>query len=228
MSEPSTILKVSELTKSFRSGNRSIEVLRGIEMSMRQGESISIRGESGSGKTTLLNIIAGLEYPDKGKIFWRETLLSQLSASSQAKQRAVTIGMVYQAFYLIPELDAFENVMMASRILGLAGRKEKSRACELLERVGLKERLDSSTLKLSGGERQRVAVARALMNKPSLILADEPTGNLDENTGKEIIDLLMEISREEDVSLILVTHNPDYAMQTQRQFLLHFGELQVQ
>ena len=154
-------------------------------------------------------------------------MLSQLSASFQAKQRALKIGMIYQAFYLIPELDALENVIMAARILGRVGPQAKSRACELLERVGLKERLKSSTLKLSGGERQRVAVARALMNAPSLILADEPTGNLDENTGKEIIDLLLEISREENAGLILVTHNRDYAMQTQRQFLLHYGKLNM-
>ena len=227
MNESSPILKISELTKSFHSGNRSINVLRGIDMSMYQGDSVSIRGDSGSGKTTLLNIIAGLERPDKGNIFWDEILLSQLSASFQAKQRALKIGMIYQAFYLIPELDALENVIMAARILGRVGRQAKSRACELLERVGLKERLKSSTLKLSGGERQRVAVARALMNAPSLILADEPTGNLDENTGKEIIDLLLEISREENAGLILVTHNRDYAMQTQRQFLLHYGKLNM-
>ena len=228
MSETQTILKVRKLAKSFRSGSRSIEVLRGVDMNIGLGESISIRGDSGSGKTTLLNLIAGLESPDEGDIFWGETSLCKMSASAQAKQRAFTIGMVYQAFYLIPELDAFENVMIAARILGRVGEKEKLRARDLLERVGLKERLDSSTLKLSGGERQRVAVARALMNKPSLILADEPTGNLDEKTGKDIIDLLLEISREEVASLILVTHNPDYAMQTQRQFLLHFGELRKQ
>ncbi len=225
MNDTQMILKVDTLTKSFRSGSRTIEVLRGIDLSLQKGESVSIRGESGSGKTTLLNLIANLESPDEGAVYWGETSMFKLSASSQARQRAVYLGMVFQAYYLIPELNAVENVLMAARILGPPGRKEKSRALELLERVGLNERLYSDTLKLSGGERQRVAVARALMNRPSLILADEPTGNLDENTGEGIINILLEICREENASLVLVTHNPEYAMRTQRQLLLHLGKL---
>lgn len=225
VSDTPSILHVQDVAKKFVSGTREIEVLKKIDLDMRRGESLSIRGESGSGKTTLLNIISGLESLDKGEIKWGNDAIASLPPSIVTQRRAKWIGMVFQAFYLIPEMNALENVLFASRILGKTGQAERDRARNLLERVGLGERIDSSPLKLSGGERQRVALARALMNRPALILADEPTGNLDERTGERVMDLLLEVCAEEGTSLILVTHNPEFSKRTDRCIFLHDGVL---
>ena len=223
MNDASPVLTARAITKDFRSGGRRISVLRGADLEVSQGESVSIRGESGCGKTTFLNIVAGLENPDTGDIAWGGCEVNALSPAKLADKRSGWIGMVFQAYYLIPELDTFENIVMAARISGSYGEKVKRRAGELLTRVGLGERQHSSTTHLSGGERQRVAVARALMNVPAIVLADEPTGNLDEKTAGGVMDLLLEICREESAGLILVTHNPVFAKRTDRQILLHNG-----
>jgi putative ABC transport system ATP-binding protein/lipoprotein-releasing system ATP-binding protein len=210
------ILTARGLTKSFLSGDRRIGVLRGIDLDVAAGESVSIRGESGSGKSTLLNLLAGLDTPDAGTLAWAE-------APVQADRRARFLGMVFQSFYLIPELDALANVLMASRIVRIPGAAERSRAKELLARVGLAERAQHLPAQLSGGERQRVALARALMNAPKLILADEPTGNLDEHTGDAVIELLLGLCRETRTTLVLVTHNAAHAAKTGRQLFLRDG-----
>lgn len=215
MSNP--ILSASGLVKTFRSGDRRIEVLRGVDLEIAPGESISIRGESGSGKSTLLHLLAGLDVPDAGTLAWEGV------ADTGAKRRAAFLGIVFQSFYLIPELDALQNVLMARRILGAPGAADRARAADLLKRVGLAERMTHLPAQLSGGERQRVAVARALMNSPRLILADEPTGNLDEQTGAAVIELLLGLCRETGTTLVLVTHNAEHAAKCSRRLQLHNG-----
>ena len=178
MSDP--ILSARGLRKSYLSGTERLEVLREVSFEIVAGESISIRGESGSGKSTLLNLLAGLDSPDAGTLAWA-------GEPVHAERRALFLGMVFQSFYLIPEIDALANVLMAARIVKPPGAAERARAQDLLARVGLTARAKHLPAQLSGGERQRVAVARALMNSPKLLLADEPTGNLDEHTGDAVI-----------------------------------------
>jgi predicted ABC-type transport system involved in lysophospholipase L1 biosynthesis ATPase subunit len=212
------VLSGRGLAKSFRSGDRMIEVLRGVDIDVAAGESVSIRGESGSGKSTLLNLLSGLDAPDRGALSWG-------GAPASADRRAQFLGMVFQSFYLIPELDARQNVLMAARMIRIPSSAEKEKAERLLARVGLIERAEHLPTQLSGGERQRVAVARALMNSPSLLLADEPTGNLDEHTGDSVIELLLQLSADTGTALVLVTHNVAHAKKCQRTLFLHDGVL---
>ncbi len=222
---PDPILTADSLRKCYRSGEREIEVLRAAALAVGAGESVGIRGESGSGKTTLLNLLAGLDAADRGEIRWAGTPLAGRSRNALAGLRARFLGMVFQAYYLIPELDAVGNVLMARRILGRIGAAERARAGELLARVGLAERARHLPSQLSGGERQRVAIARALMNAPRVILADEPTGNLDEHTGETVVDALLGACAGQGAALVLVTHNPDHAARCHRRLLLHDGIL---
>ena len=217
MSDP--VLSARGLRKSYRSGDAMLEVLRGVDLDIGAGESDSIRGESGSGKSTLLNLLAGLDSPDSGSVAWGG------SADTGAGRRAAFLGMVFQSFYLVPELDAFANVLLARRILGRPDGPARARARELLSRVGLAERARHLPAHLSGGERQRVALARALMNSPRLILADEPTGNLDEGTGNNVIELLLGLCASANAALVLVTHNAAHAAKTGRSLALHAGRL---
>jgi len=214
------ILEALDLNKTYLSGERRLEVLHGVSLSVSDGESVSIRGESGSGKSTLLHLLAGLDAADAGTVRWSG------STDTGAGRRARFLGMVFQSFYLIPELDALGNVLMAARVAGKVGAAERLRAAELLKRVGLAERAHHLPSQLSGGERQRVAVARALMNSPRLILADEPTGNLDEKTGDAIIDLLLSLCAEQRIALVLVTHNASHASRTARTVFMRDGVLQ--
>lgn len=212
------VLHAENVHKTFASGDRRITVLRGASLSVAPGESVSIRGESGSGKSTLLNLFAGLDAPDTGTILWG-------GRAEMPVSRANYLGIIFQSFYLIPELDALANVLIAARILGRVGPAEKQRATDLLARVGLAERMTHLPTQLSGGERQRVALARALLNNPVLILADEPTGNLDERTGDAVVDLLLDLYTETRSALVLVTHNPAHAAKCARQLTLHEGVL---
>ncbi|MDX2188123.1 MAG: ABC transporter ATP-binding protein [Opitutaceae bacterium] len=215
------LLKASALTKSFPSGNGTISVLENIDFDVYSGDSISIRGESGSGKSTLLNLLAGLEKPDAGTVAWRN------GKPVDASVRGREVGIVFQSFYLIPELTAVENVLMAKRITGKVSANDRARASQLLQEVGLGDRATHAPAKLSGGERQRVAVARALMNQPALIVADEPTGNLDERTGDRVMDTLFALCEASRTALVLVTHNPLHAKRAARQFQLLQGKLHV-
>jgi predicted ABC-type transport system involved in lysophospholipase L1 biosynthesis ATPase subunit len=211
------------LRKTYPSGDRTLAVLQGVDLAVSAGETVSIRGESGSGKSTLLNILAGLDRPDSGELFWGAEAAHRLSLAELTARRGRFLGMVFQSYYLIPELDAFANVLMGARLVGRVGAAERARATALLRRVGLAERGHHLPAQLSGGERQRVAVARALMNRPVVILADEPTGNLDERTGEEVISLLLEVCAEEQAALVLVTHNPAHAKRCARQLSLQAG-----
>jgi len=211
------LLEARGLRKTYPSGERRIEVLRGLDLQVRAGESVSVRGESGSGKSTLLNLFAGLDAPDAGEVLW------QGRATLGAAERGVQLGIVFQSFYLIPEIDARANVLMAARIAGKLDAAARARADELLAKVGLGDRGHHLNSQLSGGERQRVAIARALMNCPRLLLADEPTGNLDERTGDAVIDLLVSLCRDTGTSLVLVTHNAAHAARCDRVLRLHDG-----
>jgi predicted ABC-type transport system involved in lysophospholipase L1 biosynthesis ATPase subunit len=223
---PDVVLQARGLRKNYPSGDRTLEVLRGVDLAVSAGESVSIRGESGSGKSTLLNLLAGLDRPDAGELFWRAEATHGIDLGGLTARRARFLGMVFQAYYLIPEIDALANVLMAARIVGPIGAAERQRAADLLQSVGLEERRHHLPAHLSGGERQRVAVARAMMNRPAVLLADEPTGNLDEQTGDEVIRLLLEICAREQAALVLVTHNPAHAGKTARRLFLHQGRME--
>ncbi len=218
------VLRAAGLRKSYRSGDTTLEVLRGVDLAVAPGESVSIRGESGSGKSTLLNLLAGLDRPDAGELHWGAEAAHALTLAQLTARRARFLGMVFQAYYLIPEIDALANVLMGARMLGTPGKAERARAAALLARVGLADRASHTPAQLSGGERQRVAVARALMNRPQLLLADEPTGNLDERTGDEVIQLLLQVCAEENAALVLVTHNAAHAKKCARHLFLHHGQ----
>ncbi len=219
-----SVLRAESLRKTYPSGDRTLGVLDGVSLAVSAGESFSIRGESGSGKSTLLNLLAGLDRPDAGELFWGNEAAHKLSLGELTARRGRFLGMVFQAYYLIPEIDALANVLMAARLVGSPGGAERERAAALLKRVGLAERSHHLPAQLSGGERQRVAVARALMNRPALLLADEPTGNLDERSGDEVIDLLLQVCTEEKAALVLVTHNAAHAAKAARHLVLHGGK----
>lgn len=212
------ILSAVEIRKAFKSPDGGLtEVLKGASLDVCENESVSICGESGAGKTTFLNIIAGLESPDSGEVLWDGRRIDLLSNSKQAALRARFMGFVFQNCCLIPELNARENVEFAARIASVyERRKSRARAEELLEFTGLGGRMKHLPSQLSGGEKQRVAVARALMNNPSVILADEPTGNLDEKTGESVMEMLLSLCGSGRASLILITHNPDFARRTSK------------
>lgn len=208
------VVEGRDLWMGYPSGTGRISVLEGVNCIVPIGGSLSVTGESGCGKTTLLNLLAGLERPDRGEVLWAGEPIATLGASALARRRGAFVGMVFQSFYLVPEIDALENVLLPARILGGSRRAARERARELLARVGLGDRERHLPAQLSGGERQRVAVARALVNGPRVVLADEPTGNLDEATAEAVMDLLLAVCAEREASLVLVTHNPAYAART--------------
>lgn len=221
----SEVLFASSLTKSFAAPGGKIEILRGVNITVKAGECVSIRGESGAGKTTLLQILGGLEKPDTGELRWNGGTVTGKSNGFLAERRSRLLGYVFQSFHLVPELTALENVTLAARIAGKSAKAAEPEAKALLERVGLGKRLEHLPGKLSGGECQRVAIARALINRPPLVLADEPTGNLDENTGESIMRLLIDMTRERDTALVIVTHSPVFAARADRRLILRHGEL---
>jgi predicted ABC-type transport system involved in lysophospholipase L1 biosynthesis ATPase subunit len=212
------ILEASGVAKAFGSGSARIPVLRAVDLALTAGESLAIRGESGSGKSTLLHLLAGLDAPDAGWIRWG-------AAAPDPSRRSRYLGLVFQSFHLVPELDALGNVLLAARMLGAPDAATRQRAEVLLGQVGLGGRTRHLPAQLSGGERQRVAVARALMNRPRLLLADEPTGNLDEHTGEAVIDLLVGLCAATGTGLVLVTHNAAHAARCRGIRTLHEGIL---
>ena len=223
MNNDTPILEARALTKTFATAGGGIDVLRGVDFCVRAGESVSVRGESGSGKTTLLYLLGGLETPTAGEVRWNGESLRGRSQDWLARGRARGVGMIFQSYHLMPELDAFENVLFARRMAGAVRGCDRARAAELLKRVGLADRMRHTPARLSGGECQRVAVARALMNAPRVLLADEPTGNLDERTGEEIMRLLTALTADEGAALVLVTHNAAFAAMTDRALFLRKG-----
>ena len=219
------LLQATGLRKTYRLGARRVEVLRGVDLSVSAGEFVALRGASGAGKSTLLHLLGGLDRPNAGEIFFREQSLGTLGDGELAKLRVAHIGHVFQAYHLLPELDALENVCLPARIARLDAAEAERRARALLQRVGLEHRLDHRPAELSGGEQQRVALARALVNEPQLILADEPTGNLDSHTGEEILNLLCELRAERRATLVIATHDARVAARAPRVVELVDGRL---
>ena len=217
------ILKLSKITQRFVSGDKEIEVLSDINLEINSGESVAIVGPSGSGKTTMLGLCAGLDQPTSGKIELAGKNIEDLNENQRAELRRDNVGFVFQNFELIPTLTALENVSLPLDLKG--GTNTKVIAEALLNKVGLADRAHHYPSQLSGGEQQRVAIARAFSNNPSIVFADEPTGNLDEETGQHIEDLLFELNREKGTTLILVTHNLELANKAQRIIELKIGKL---
>lgn len=223
------MLVVKNLTKSFNSAGGEVHALKDVNMTINTGEFASIVGKSGSGKSTLLSMLGALDVPTSGSIQVDDIDIAKLSAAKQTAYRAKKIGFVFQHYNLIPNLTALENVMLALEFGGMPASKRKARAQELLTEVGLDEdeQLRKPT-RLSGGQQQRVSIARALANKPAIVLADEPTGNLDSETGKKIFDLLHSLTRSENVTIIAVTHDMDIAGKTDRTFRLRDGQIVIE
>ncbi|MCH7804529.1 MAG: ABC transporter ATP-binding protein [Acidobacteria bacterium] len=222
MSETS-VLRVEHLTKTYRSGERTLTVLRDVSLSVREGSRCAIVGPSGSGKTTLLGLCAGLDRPTSGSVALNGVALNDLNEDELAQIRNQYVGFVFQTFQLIPTLTALENVMVPIELRGESGVRRQ--AIELLNQVGLGERLDHYPAQLSGGEQQRVSLARAFINQPKILFADEPTGNLDGETAEKISDLLFELNEAAGTTLVLVTHNLELAQRTQRIISLKAGSI---
>jgi len=210
-SAPSPLIEARGVTKSYLLGRRTLEVLKGIDLQVQRGEFLALCGASGAGKSTLLHLLGGLDVVNSGEVFFDGARLSGFSGSQLSRLRNRRVGFVFQAYLLLPELDALENVCLPARMARLGVADMERRARELLARVGLEDRADHKPYELSGGEQQRVAIARALINEPDVILADEPTGNLDSRTGHAIVDLLCEIQRERQATLVIATHDTHLA-----------------
>lgn len=204
----SAVIETQNLKKRYRMGNLDVSALSGVNLRVEAGEFMSIMGPSGSGKTTLLNLIGALDRPTEGKVLIKGTDISKLSDDELAELRNREIGFVFQFFNLVARMSGLKNVEFPMAFAGVSQEERKRRATELLERVGLGDRLDHRPTELSGGEQQRVAVARALVNNPSVVLCDEITGNVDTETGKEIIKILKHLNKEQGQTFVLVTHDP--------------------
>lgn len=227
VTELNTVLKIVSLTKQVNNLNldhqEPLVILDNINFSITSGETIAVVGPSGSGKSTLLGLLAGLDTPTKGTVYIDEQDIFQLDEDGRASLRAQKLGFVFQSFQLLPALTTLENVMLPMEIIGAANAEQS--ALNVLQRVGLQERLQHYPYQLSGGEQQRVAIARAFAPKPKILLADEPTGNLDTRTGKQTIDLLFELNQEQGTTLVLVTHDHALAEKCSRVLEIEAGRL---
>ncbi|MEF1280223.1 lipoprotein-releasing ABC transporter ATP-binding protein LolD [Vibrio fortis] len=221
----SNFLQCRDIRKTYREGSLDTEVLKGVSFDIEQGELVSIIGTSGSGKSTLLHILGALDDASSGSVHFLEQDLAALSSNKQAKLRNQHLGFVYQFHHLLADFSALENVAMPLLIGGVKPSQAKKEAGALLDKVGLSHRVDHRPSELSGGERQRVAIARALVNKPSLVLADEPTGNLDHATALSIYDLMRELNREYNTAFLVVTHDGELAAKMDRQLHMQDGLL---
>lgn len=225
---PEIVLSCNELIKNYKSesGSEDLKILRGVDLEIKMGEIAAIVGTSGSGKSTLLHILGGLDRPTSGDVFWRNQSIYKHSPDQLAELRNSHVGFVFQFHHLLPEFTAVENVMMPALIKGDALKKSEKRAMELLELFGLEDRREHRPSQLSGGEQQRVSMARALMNRPSIILADEPTGNLDEKNTDIILKLLFDLRELEGISIVLITHEKEIAKRCDTLYLLQNGVIQ--
>ena len=221
----SPLLSARGLAKSYVMGKRTLEVLRGLDLEIGRGEFLALRGASGSGKSTLLHLIGGLDSANAGEILFDGQNIATFSEDELAHYRNRRLGFIFQAYHLLPELNALENVCLPARIGRIAAETAEKRGRELLEQVGLKERIDHRPYELSGGEQQRVAIARALIREPEMILADEPTGNLDSRTGSEIIELLQGLCVKRQSTLVIATHDAKVAASARRVLELLDGRI---
>lgn len=219
------LLKCESVTKSYQDNDQSVEVLSGVDLTISYGEQVAILGSSGSGKSTLLHILGTLDNPDSGQVSYQNINVHSLNDKQQAEFRNKQLGFIYQFHHLLPEFDALENVAMPLLIRGESGRVASVQAEELLNKVGLAHRLKHRPAQLSGGERQRVAIARALVTQPKLVLADEPTGNLDQQNSTAIYELLGELKTEFNTSFVVVTHDRSLAVRLDRIVELKQGKI---
>ncbi len=224
---PSVIVRVQDLLKTYTEGERRRLVFNRVNLDIVQGEFFVMLGKSGSGKSTLLNMLSGIDAPDAGKVLIDGVDITGMNERRQTLFRRDTIGIIFQFYNLIPTLTVLENITLPLELRRDRNKANEIRVRELLERVGLADRADSFPDKLSGGEQQRVAIARALAPEPKILLADEPTGNLDEDTGQQILRLLLELTREAGKTLIMATHNPEIAPCADRVCRIHEGRLYV-
>lgn len=224
--EESAILLLQDVHYLVDSDDEKLSIIKGCDLSVQPGEQLAIVGRSGSGKSTVLALMAGLELPTRGDVYLFGKALADLSEDERAGLRAQQVGFVFQNFQLMPSMTALENVLMPLELFQMPDAEQ--RALEALEKVGLSHRLHHRPSELSGGEQQRVALARAFVTKPKILFADEPTGNLDEDTAAHIQELLFELNREQNTTLILVTHDMEFANQCQRQVLLQHGRFEYQ
>lgn len=220
------IVETHELWKIYRMDEIGVEALRGVNLTVERGEFVAIVGPSGSGKSTLLHLIGAMDTPTRGEVYLNGRSLAKMSDAERTRLRCREVGFVFQTFNLLPTLNALENVEIVLRLAGVPRSRRRVRATELLEWVGLEERMKHLPRQLSGGERQRVAIARALANQPTLLLADEPTGNLDTATGDSIIALLRQFNNRGQ-TIVLVTHNPEIAKQASRLLRMQDGQIQA-
>ncbi len=221
------VLVCRSIVRQFREGDSTLEVLRGVDLTVREAERLAIIGTSGSGKTTLLQIMGGLDDPTSGNVHVNGQSIANIDEKEKSALRNRFIGFVYQFHHLLPEFSAKENVAMPLLIRRLRKDEAMQQAADLLSRVGLGERLDHKPGELSGGERQRAAVARALITRPKLVLADEPTGNLDAGNGQHVLQLMLELNQELNTSLVIVTHDHSIAGQMDRVLVLEDGRLRA-
>lgn len=218
------MIEIKDIYKSYKQGDRLVPALKGLSFSLGRGEFAAVMGPSGSGKTTFLNILGCLDVPEKGNYIFRGQDISRMDSNSLAEMRNKNIGYIFQSFYLLEHLTALENVELPMAYAGIKRRQRREMAVEALCGVGLKHRLNHRPSQLSGGQRQRVAIARALINRPALILADEPTGNLDENSGVEIMEMIKELNST-GAAVVLITHDPKTALYADRRYILSDGVL---
>jgi len=225
--ENKTIISCQSLSKRFKEGKLDVEVLKNVSLDIEAGEKIAIVGSSGSGKSTLLHILGGLDLPSEGSVHILDKDIAELSDTQRGILRNQSLGFIYQFHHLLPEFTALENVAMPLLIRGLSVTEASTQASEILDKVGLAERLDHKPGQLSGGERQRAAIARALVTKPQAVLADEPTGNLDHKTALQIFELMQELNQELQTAFIIVTHDMQLAEKMDKIYSLVDGKLSV-
>jgi putative ABC transport system ATP-binding protein len=222
----SPLIQITNLRKEFEEGASTRTVIHDIDIEFSEGEFIVLLGQSGSGKSTLLNLISGIEKPTAGTVLIKNTAITELSERACTLFRRDNIGFIFQFFNLIPTLTVLENITLPQELAGKRGKDLEKQALSLLEKVGLGDRYNAFPDKLSGGQQQRVAIARALLHQPMLLLADEPTGNLDEETGEKVLNLLLELTRGANKTLIMATHNPEIANLANRVLRMQDGRLQ--
>lgn len=222
----SPLIQIKNLRKEFEEGASTRTVIHDLNIEFSEGEFIVLLGQSGSGKSTLLNLISGIEKPTAGTVLIKNTAITELSERACTLFRRDNIGFIFQFFNLIPTLTVLENITLPQELAGKKGKDLEKQALSLLEKVGLADRYTTFPDKLSGGQQQRVAIARALLHQPMLLLADEPTGNLDEETGEKVLNLLLELTRGANKTLIMATHNPDIASLANRVLRMQDGRLQ--